>query len=67
MKDGWTPLFFACSYGHVDAAQLLLDNGAAVDRATSWGDTPLSVAASNGHSSRSSGSIRVVKGETNSV
>ena len=32
-KDGWTPLYIACWNGHVDAARLLLDNGAEVDRA----------------------------------
>ena len=36
---------------HVDAARLLLENGAEVDRATKRGDTPLSIAKSQGHSS----------------
>ena len=42
-------LFFACQEGQVDAARLLLDNGAAVDRATEDGRTPLYVACENGH------------------
>ena len=33
MKDGRTPLFIACAKGHVDAARLLLEKGATVDRA----------------------------------
>ena len=37
MKDGWTPLYVACENGHVDAARLLLDKGAEVDRATEDG------------------------------
>ena len=36
--------------GHVDAARLLLDNGAEVDRATEDGTTPLFIAKSKGHS-----------------
>ena len=33
MEEGKTPLYIACKKGHVDAARLLLDNGAEVDRA----------------------------------
>ena len=43
-------LFIACQEGQVDAARLLLDNGAEVDRATKNGNTPLSIAKSKGHS-----------------
>ena len=39
-KDGTTPLFVACENGHVGVARLLLDKGAAVDRANRWGRTP---------------------------
>ena len=42
-------LFFACQEGQVDAARLLLDNGAAVDWATEDGRTPLYVACYEGH------------------
>ena len=44
-----TPLFNACENGQVDAARLLLDKGATVDRVTDWG-TPLSIAKQQGHS-----------------
>ena len=44
-----TPLFIACEAGNVDAARLLLDNGAAVDRANQNGATPLIMACQNGH------------------
>ena len=40
-KDGATPLFIACQNGHVDAARLLLDNGADVNRAKNYGRTLL--------------------------
>ena len=40
-----------CENGHVDAARLLLDNGAEVDRTTNMGSTPLSIAKRKGHSS----------------
>ena len=40
-----------CENGDVDAARLLLDNGAEVDRANENGTTPLSIAKSQGHSS----------------
>ncbi len=42
------PLHVACQNGHVDAARLLLDNGAEVDRATENGRTPLYIACQNG-------------------
>ena len=41
MKDGRTPLWTACSKGHVDAARLLLEKGAEVDKAEEDGWTPL--------------------------
>jgi hypothetical protein len=48
---GRTPLLVACLQGHVDAARLLLDNGAEVDPATKKGTTPLAIAEERGHSS----------------
>ena len=45
------PLIIACEKGHVDAARLLLDNGAEVDPATKKGTTPLAIAEERGHSS----------------
>ena len=44
-----TILYDACKNGHVDAARLLLDKGAEVDRATEDGTTPLYIACYNGH------------------
>ena len=44
-----TPLFIACEAGNVDAARLLLDNGATVDRADKNGMTPLYIACWKGH------------------
>ena len=46
--SGKTSLYFACEKGHVDAARLLLDNGAAVDRATEDGFTPLLIVCQTG-------------------
>ena len=43
------PLIIACEKGHVDAARLLLDNGAEVDRAMKDGWTPLLIACTKGH------------------
>ena len=52
-KEGTTVLYDACERGHVDAARLLLNNGAEVDRAVSdgWqeGQTPLFIACEEGH------------------
>ena len=48
---GRTQLYIACQQGHVDAARLLLDNGAEVDPATKKGTTPLAIAEERGHSS----------------
>ena len=49
-QDCRTPLLVACLQGHVDAARLLLDNGAEVDPATKKGTTPLAIAEERGHS-----------------
>ena len=40
-EHGRTPLWKACYEGHVDAARLLLEKGAEVDKANEWGGTPL--------------------------
>ena len=48
------PLHIACGNGHVDAARLLLDKGAEVDRANQNGTTPLYVACQNGHADAAS-------------
>ena len=42
-------LYDACEKGQVDAARLLLDKGADVDRARKDGVTPLWIACLNGH------------------
>ena len=47
--EGRTPLYVACENESVDAARLLLDNGAAVDRSDKEGRTPLDVAKRKGH------------------
>ena len=44
-----TPLFIACEAGNVDAARLLLDKGAEVNRATKNGWTPLDTAKNRRH------------------
>ena len=49
LRDGATPLCIACQEGHVDAARLLLDKGAEVDRAKEGGFTPLYIACENNH------------------
>ena len=48
-KKGQTPLHVACFKGHVDAARLLLDKGADIDRVNKRGETPLYAACSKGH------------------
>jgi len=48
-EHGRTPLWKACYEGQVDAARLLLDNGAEVDRADENGVTPLHIACLHGH------------------
>ena len=43
-----TPLYIACFNSHVDAARLLLEKGAEVDRAEGTA-TPLGIACEKGH------------------
>ena len=47
--DLTTPLHLACEKGKVDVVRLLLDKGAAVDRADKDGATPLWIACQKGH------------------
>ena len=47
-RDGATPLLEACACGHVELAQLLLSNGAIVDRANTRGTTSRSHCAEPG-------------------
>ena len=44
-----TALFCACACGHVDAARLLLNNGADVHRRADSGHTPLNATCWEGH------------------
>ena len=46
---GWTPLMLACDTGHLEAARLLLEKGAAVDAKNDNGTTALMFACQNGH------------------
>ena len=48
-RDVEAPLWDACRTGHVNAARLLLDKGAEVDRADKDGATPLYIACQEGH------------------
>ena len=47
--DDSTALMFACEKGHVEAARLLLEKGAAVDAQDENGVTPLMTACEEGH------------------
>lgn len=44
-----TPLHDAAWKGHIDAMQLLIDNGANVNARNEWDRTPLHDASRNGH------------------
>ena len=47
---GWAALHYACNYGHLEIAELLLDHGANIEvRGIDRHDTPLSVASYQGH------------------
>jgi ankyrin repeat protein len=47
---GWTPLHKAAATDQVEVAQLLLENGAAVNAPDTFGQTPLVVAKDTGAS-----------------
>jgi ankyrin repeat protein len=59
-RQGFTPLHLAAQEGALNAAEILLDHGAAVDQPNAFGNTPLFVAVSTvvetGRSSSCSGS-----------
>ena len=48
-KDGETPLYIACKWGRLDMVQVLVGNGADLDKADNRGDTPLWIACALGH------------------
>jgi len=45
----WTPLHYACARGHLDVAQFLIANGAAVDSLSLGNTTPLMMAVQSGN------------------
>ena len=47
-NNGWTPLFWASTNGHLQMAKLLITNGAEVDKAGNNGGTPLILASALG-------------------
>lgn len=47
-SDGWTPLHYAADRGHVEVAQVLLDEGANVNARDTSKRTPLHLAALTG-------------------
>jgi ankyrin repeat protein len=49
IEDGWSPLHLAAHFGHIGAAELLLQNGADVHvkSVNDMGNTPLHAAAAN--------------------
>ena len=48
-QDGYTALHYSCRYGHVDIARTLVNHKANVNAKTDSGDTPLTLAARDGH------------------
>eukprot|EP00731_Ephydatia_muelleri_P033819 Em0039g5a len=48
-QDGWTPLMWASSKGHITCVQLLLKKGAQVDYQANDAGTPLILASMKGH------------------
>jgi 26S proteasome non-ATPase regulatory subunit 10 len=49
MPNGWTPLFYAALFGHVDVAEVLLSKGADPNTKVEKDVTPLVVARARGH------------------
>ena len=48
-QDGYTALHYSCRYGHVDTVRTLVNHKANVNAKTDSGDTPLTLAARDGH------------------
>ena len=48
-RSGWTPLHYACTNGHLEISQFLLDKGAAVDAPSTNETTPLMMAIRAGN------------------
>jgi ankyrin repeat protein len=48
-RSGWTPLHYACTNGHLDIAQFLVDKGATVDAPSPNGTTPIMMAIRAGN------------------
>ncbi len=48
-RSGWTPLHYACTNGHLNIAEFLLDKGAAVDAPSPNGTTPIMMAIRAGN------------------
>ena len=59
-KNNWTPLHLACSWGKLEAARLLLDNGANAMLKTDSGETALHALANGKHESLEEG-VRVAQ------
>ena len=48
-SHGYTPLYLASWYGHLDVVQYLVEQGASLDKASNHGTTPLIAVAIGGH------------------
>jgi ankyrin repeat protein len=48
-RSGWTPLHYACTNGHLNIAEFLLDKGASVDALSPNGTTPIMMAIRAGN------------------
>ena len=46
---GWTPLLYACEYGHLEVVRLLVEKGADVEKAERYGYTALFISCEKGH------------------
>ena len=49
MQDGWTPLFKAAEYGHLDVVRALLNAGADKTIANKYGKKPIDRACDDGN------------------